>query len=81
MVINVCNTTENHGFDLPSIKQLGHSSRGVTTAEEHGNEFQCQVTKVQTSLLPPWLAVDDGEWRPSGDLHICVDYPLIPCIE
>jgi hypothetical protein len=80
MVINACKTADN-GFDLPCLKQIGLSASTKPTIQDHRHEFQCQVSKVQTSLLPPWLAVDDGEWRPSGDLHLCADKRLIPCLE
>ena len=69
MVIDVCNTADTNGFNLPSIKQLGTSSSAKPILQDY--EFQCSVSPVQTSLLSPWLAVDDGEWRPSGDLHDC----------
>jgi hypothetical protein len=66
MVIDACNKTDTNGLNLPSMKQ---SNKPIM--QDHGLEYQCTVSKVQTSLLSPWLAVDDGEWRPSGDIHDC----------
>ena len=70
MVISGCATTEHADIDLPSIKQIGVSFRAETSIQYRDNEYQCQVSKVQASLLPPWLAVDDGEWRPSGETSV-----------
>jgi hypothetical protein len=68
MVNTAYASDDNTSSSLPGIKQLGSYSRTEPAAQNYGNEYQCQVSKVQASLLPPWLAVDDGEWRPSGEM-------------